>query len=131
MMRQKNIRFYLNGAACLLALSVAVVYAVYTAGNKTFVPAVFITLLLGVAAGAAGLFVRLSLLPIVPCVCWSLAFGLFFQNRLMMFGDYLNGLPGLSGGGNIIELVIALLVCIALCVTAEIVVCFLPAQRLK
>ena len=41
------------------------------------------------------------------------------------------GLPGLSGGGNIIELVFFILIGTVLCVAAEIVICFMdnPFRR--
>lgn len=123
--------FFLNAGASALALVIAIVYAVYASGNKTFLPVVFIMLLLGTACGIAEMFTDFPLLPLAPCAFWSLAFSFFFQNRLMMFGDYLNGLPGLSGGGNIIELVFFILIGTVLCVAAEIVICFMdnPFRR--
>ena len=125
----RNLKFWLNAAACALALVLCVIYAVYSVGNKTFLPSVLVMLVLGIAGGAAAMFADFPLLPLMPCAFWSLAFGLFFQNRLMMFGDYLNGLPGLSGGGNIIELVFTILIGIALCITAEITICFMKTKK--
>ena len=109
--------FVLNAAASALALVIAIVYAVYSASNDTFVPVVFVMLVLGVAGGVG---VMLTDVPMF-----------FLSNRLMMFGDYLNGLPGLSGGGNIIELVFFILIGTVLCVAAEIAICFMdtPEKR--
>lgn len=125
----RDLKFWLNVAACALALVLCIIYAVYSVGNKTFVPSVLVMLIVGIACGAASIFVEFPLLPLAPCAFWSLAFGLFFQNRLMMFGDYINGLPGLSGGGNIIELVFTILIGIALCIAAEIAVCFMNPKK--
>lgn len=124
MMRRRSV-FILNCAASVLALVLAVMYIAYSTSNDTFVPAVFVLLLIGVAGSIASMFFETPMLPLVPCACWSLAFAFFLTDRLMMFGDYLNGLPGLSGGGNIIELVFVILIGIALCVIMEIVSCFM------
>lgn len=123
--------FVLNAAASALALVIAIVYAVYSASNDTFVPVVFVMLVLGVAGGVGVMLTDVPMLPLVPCAFWSLAFSFFLSNRLMMFGDYLNGLPGLSGGGNIIELVFFILIGTVLCVAAEIAICFMdtPEKR--
>ena len=121
--------FFINISATALALVIAIVYAVYTSGNKTFLPVVFVMLLLGAACGVAMIFVDFPLLPLAPCAFWSLAFSFFFADSLMMFGDYLNGLPGLSGGGNILQLVFFILIGTVLCVAAETVVCFLDKRR--
>ena len=121
--------FFINISATALALVIAIVYAVYTSGNKTFLPVVFVMLLLGAACGVAMIFVDFPLLPLAPCAFWSLAFAFFFADRLMMFGDYLNGLPGLSGGGNILQLVFFILIGTVLCVVAEAAVCFLDKRR--
>ena len=99
--------------------------------NDTFVPVVFVMLVLGVAGGVGVMLTDVPMLPLVPCAFWSLAFSFFLSNRLMMFGDYLNGLPGLSGGGNIIELVFFILIGTVLCAAAEIAICFMdtPGKR--
>ncbi len=123
--------FFVNISATALALVIAVIYAVYASGNKTFLPSVFVMFLLGAACGVAMIFVDFPLLPLAPCAFWSLAFSFFFADRLMMFGDYLNGLPGLSGGGNILPVVFIILIGTVLCVAAEAVVCFLDKRKGK
>ncbi len=126
-MRFKNgrdVNFYVNLAACVLSLVTAVTYAVYAPTNKTLLVEVVVLMLAGTASSAVLVLKDIFLLPVVPAACWSMAFAIFLQDRLMMFGDYANGLPGLSGGGNIIELVIALMVMMVACVAAEIFTCF-------
>lgn len=123
-LKKRDVRFYLNAAACLIATVTATIYSVYALGNKTFVPAVVIMLFLGIVSSAIGIFKDVPFVPLASCVFWSLAAGLFISNRLMMFGDYINGLPGLSGAGNILELVIVLIILMISCVALEITVCF-------
>ena len=129
-MRYKNrdLNFYVNAVSCALALITAIVYSIYSPTNKTFLLPVTLFLLLGVVASAVLIFKDIFMLPLVPTLFWSLAFSFFLQDRLMMFGDYANGLPGLSGGGNIIELVIAIMVAMVLCIAAQIFTCFHKAK---
>lgn len=122
--KNRGIGFYAGTVCGGLGLITTVLYLIYSLSVGHFNALVFVTLLLGVGASAAVLFLDWHFLPLVPALFFSLAFGLYVNDRVIMFEEMINKIYGMSESGAILGVVILILALNLICVIASIVASF-------
>ena len=109
--KNKSTGFYVGFVGGVLGLLTLVLYTVYSVSVGHFATEVFIMLLLGVCASALATVSRFEWAPLLPVLFFSLAFGLYINDRTIMFEEMINKIyPMNAAPGAVLPIVIAILV---------------------
>ncbi len=127
--QNKGVGFYIGLGAGVLGLVNTLIYLIYSVGVNLFAPLVFVMLLLGVVSMYFYVFTNHDFSLIVPIVFFSSAFGLYVNDRVIMFEEMINHIYGMSETGAILGIVILIFILCFISILALIVASFLP--RLK
>lgn len=87
-------------------------------------PIVFVMLLLGVAGSVFAAFSDLKFAPILPVLFYSLAFGFYVSDRIIMFEEMINKIYGMNERGAILPIVIVIFVLCLVSIVAGIIASF-------
>lgn len=115
-----------GGVAGLIA---TIIYTAYSAAVALFAPEVFVMLLLGVAGSAFAAVTEFKFAPLVPVLFYSLAFGLYISDRVLMFEEMYNHIYGMNERGAILGLVIVIFVLMFVSIVATIVSAFFDKTK--
>ncbi len=129
LLKNKTVGFYIGLAGGCLGFVTTLLYLIYSLSVKHFNPLVFTMLLLGVAGTVSVFFLKLNFLPLVPALFFSLAFGVYINDRVIMFEEMINNIYGMSESGAILGVVVLILVFMFICVIASIVATFTKRDK--
>ncbi|MBO4989758.1 MAG: hypothetical protein J6D37_05450 [Clostridia bacterium] len=102
----------------------AILYAAYSIAVGLFAPIVFVMLLLGIAGSIFAAFSDLKFAPILPVLFYSLAFGLYISDRIIMFEEMINKIYGMNERGAILPIVIVIFVLCFVSIVTSIIASF-------
>lgn len=115
---------FLGLFASVLAIVTALSLLIYGQAVGDFLPAAFILLLAGAVCAAAACATGLPFLPIVPGVCYILAFGIYLKRELMTMSNYFNQIA-IGNSGSSFQMIITFLVLMMVAaVLATVASCF-------
>ena len=117
----------LGGGA--LGLVNTIIYTAYSAAVSLFAPEVFVMLLLGVAGSVFAFVTNFKFAPLIPVLFYSLAFGLYLSDRILMFEEMINQSYGMNERGAILSVVIVIFVFLFASIVATIVSAFFEKTR--
>lgn len=113
----------------VVGLIATIIYTAYSAAVSLFAPEVFVMLLLGVAGSVFAAVTDFKFAPFVPVLFYSLAFGLYLSDRVLMFEEMYNHIYGMNERGAILGLVIVILVLNFVSIVATIVSAFFDKTK--
>lgn len=114
----------MNVIAAGLGLLTTLAYLIYNLILGSFAIEIFLMLILGTASAALSLFKNYKFLPIAMTLFFALAFGLYLNNRVIMFEEIINHITGMTERGQILGVVVAILVANLLAAIASVVASF-------
>ncbi len=110
-LKNKSTGFCVGLVGGVLGLITLILYTVYSVSVGHFAVEVFAMLLLGVCSSAFAAAVKFEWAPLLPVLFFSLAFGLYINDRVIMFEEMINRIyPMNAAPGAILPVVIAILV---------------------
>ena len=129
LLKNKTIGFYIGLAGGCIGLITTLLYLIYSVSVGHFNALVFVMLLLGSGSVVAVLLKDFDFLPLVPAVFFSLAFGFYVNDRVIMFEEMINGIYGMSESGAILGVVVLILILAFVCVLSSVVATFTKRER--
>ncbi len=110
-------------SACAGALAL-VVYLIYNLVIGKFTADVFAMIVLGLIFAAVTLMTEFKFAPVLSVLGFSLAIGLYLNNRIIMFEEMINHIVGMTERGDSVPVVILILVLLFVAAISGIVVSF-------
>ncbi len=123
--------FYANLAAGAIGLICTLLYLIYSLSVGHFAAVVFVMLLLGTIAAAVAMVFDWKFLAIFPVLFYSLAFGLYVNDRVVMFEEMINNITGMTERGAILPIVIIVFVLCLLSIVGGIVAAFTDKDKIR
>lgn len=99
----------------------AILYTVYAVAVGHFAPIVLCMMLFGIAGSIFAIFSDFKFAPIVPTVFYSLAFGFYISDRIIMFEEMINKIYGMDERGAILPVVITIFALLFISIITSIV----------
>lgn len=123
----QNIGYKIGMVGGAIGVITAVVYTVYSTSVGHFDPLVLALMVLGVIGEGFAAYSARPSAPLLPSILFSLAFGMYINDRVIMFEEMINQIYGMNERGAILEVVIAILalqlvsilLCVIACFTSE------------
>ena len=106
-------------------------YLIYSLSVGHFAAVVFVMLLLGTIAAAVAMVFDWKFLAIFPVLFYSLAFGLYVNDRVVMFEEMINNITGMTERGAILPIVIIVFVLCLLSIVGGIVAAFTDKDKIR
>ena len=110
-----------SACAGILAL---VVYLIYNLVIGKFTADVFVLIVLGVIFALVTLTTEFKFAPVLSVLGFGLAFGLYVNNRIIMFEELINNIVGMTERGDSVPVVVIILVLLLVAAISGIVVSF-------
>ena len=110
-----------SACACALAL---VVYLIYNLMIGKFTADVFAMIVVGLVFAVVTLLTEFKFAPVLSVLGFGLAFGLYVNNRIIMFEEMINHIVGMTERGDVFPVVVIILVLLLLAAISGIVVSF-------
>ena len=110
-------------SACAGALAL-VVYLIYNLMIGKFTADVFALIVLGVVFAAVTLTTEFKFAPVLSVLGFGLAFGLYVNNRIIMFEELINNIVGMTERGDSVPVVIVILALLLVAAISGVVVSF-------
>ena len=110
-----------SACAGILAL---VVYLIYNLVIGKFTADVFVLIVLGVIFALVTLTTEFKFAPVLSVLGFGLAFGLYVNNRIIMFEELINNIVGMTERGDSIPVVVIILALLLVAAVCGIVVSF-------
>lgn len=129
LLKNKTIGFYVGMAGGCLGAVTTITYLIYSLSVRHFNALVFVMLLCGVIGTVLVLLKDFDFLPLVPALFFSLAFGFYVNDRVIMFEEMINGIYGMSESGAILGVVVLLLILAFICVVASVIAAFTKREK--
>ena len=107
--------------SCVLAL---VVYLIYNLVIGKFTADVFALIVLGVVFAAVTLTTEFKFAPVLSVLSFGLAFGLYVNNRIIMFEELINNIVGMTERGDSVPVVVVILALLLVAAISGVVVSF-------
>ena len=118
----------LGGVAALVSACAGVlalvVYLIYNLIIGKFTADVFVMIVLGVLFAGMTLTTEFKFAPVLSVLGFGLAFGLYVNNRIIMFEEMINHIVGMTERGDSFPVVVIILVLLFVAAVAGIVVSF-------
>ena len=96
-LKDKNLWFYIETAAALLALVTSIYYVVQSNADNCFNIAVFLLLLAGIAAVTVGCFLDFEFIKLIAGAAWGTALGIIIHDMMPTLSDVWNGINFIGG----------------------------------
>ena len=108
MKMQKNqpIGFPCGSIALLVGVVNAAIYLIYSTSVHHFSPLVFAALVAAAISCLLIMFTRLKLATLISAALFATAFGLYVNDRLIMFEEMINKIYGMTEQGAILVLMV-------------------------
>ena len=129
MLKNHNFGYKMGLIGGVLGLVTAIVYAAYSLSVGHFDPVVLVLMLLGVVAEAAALKFDNKSMPLLPAIFFALGFGMYINDRVIMFEEMINKIYGMNERGAILPVVIAILVLQFITVVFNMIACFTSDRK--
>ncbi len=110
-----------SACAGILAL---VVYLIYNLVIGKFTADVFVLIVLGVIFALVTLTTEFKFAPVLSVLGFGLAFGLYVNNRIIMFEELINNIVGMTERGDSVPVVVIILALLLVAAVCGIVVSF-------
>lgn len=110
-------------SACAGALAL-VVYLIYNLMIGKFTADVFAMIVVGLVFAVVTLLTEFKFAPVLSVLGFGLAFGLYVNNRIIMFEEMINHIVGMTERGDVFPVVVIILVLLLLAAISGIVVSF-------
>ena len=127
--KDRGIGFYANLGAGAVGLVCTLLYLIYSAAVGHFAAEVFVMLLLGTIAAAVAMVFEWRFLAIFSVLFFSLAFGLYINDRLIMFEEMINNITGMTERGAVLPIVIIIFVLCLISIIGGIVAAITNKDR--
>ena len=112
-----------------IGLITAIVYTVYSTSVGHFDPVVLGLMVLGVCGSAFAALSDKKSAPLVPAILFSLSFGMYINDRVIMFEEMINKIYGMNERGAILEVVLAILVLQFVSILLCMIACFTSDRK--
>ena len=116
-------------AGFVVGLISAIVYVAYSTSVSHFQPAIFVMMLLGALLCIPIVFTEWKFAPILPAVFFAAAFGMYINDRLIMFEEMINKIYGMMEKGAILSMVILVFVLDLIAFLATAVAAFVKEKK--
>jgi len=110
-------------SACAGVLAL-VVYLIYNLVIGKFTADVFALIVLGVVFAAVTLTTEFKFAPVLSVLSFGLAFGLYVNNRIIMFEELINNIVGMTERGDSVPVVVVILALLLVAAISGVVVSF-------
>lgn len=110
-------------SACVGVLAL-VVYLIYNLVIGKFTADVFALIVLGVIFAAVTLTTEFKFAPVLSVLSFGLAFGLYVNNRIIMFEELINNIVGMTERGDSVPVVVVILALLLVAAISGVVVSF-------
>ncbi len=110
-------------SACAGVLAL-VVYLIYNLVIGKFTADVFALIVLGVVFSAVTLTTEFKFAPVLSVLSFGLAFGLYVNNRIIMFEELINNIVGMTERGDSVPVVVVILALLLVAAISGVVVSF-------
>lgn len=127
--KNKTLGFYIGLLGGIVGIVAAVYYAMYSTSVGHFKLEVLLMLVLGVLGSAVAVFSKSQFAPLLPVLFFSLAFGLYVNDRVLMFEEMINGIYGMNERGAILSEVIKIFVLNFVSIIASIIATFSSREK--
>ena len=118
----------LGGVAALVSACAGdlalVVYLIYNLMIGKFTADVFAMIVVGLVFAVVTLLTEFKFAPVLSVLGFGLAFGLYVNNRIIMFEEMINHIVGMTERGDVFPVVVIILVLLLLAAISGIVVSF-------
>ena len=110
-------------SACAGVLAL-VVYLIYNLVIGKFTADVFVLIVLGVIFALVTLTTEFKFAPVLSVLGFGLAFGLYVNNRIIMFEELINNIVGMTERGDSVPVVVVILALLLVAAISGVVVSF-------
>jgi hypothetical protein len=131
LLKGKGLAWYASLVAAAVGVLALLVYLVYNLAIGKFTVDVFLAILAGIAFAVVALTTNFKFAPVLTVLGYSLAFGLYVNDRVIMFEEMINHITGMTERGNIVGVVILILVLLFVAALAGIVASFADKETAK
>ena len=131
LLKGKGLAGYASLVAAAVGILALLVYLVYNLAIGKFTVDVFLATLAGIAFAVVALMTNFKFAPVLTVLGYSLAFGLYVNDRVIMFEEMINHITGMTERGNIVGVVILILVLLFVAALAGIVASFADKEIAK
>ncbi|MBO4990186.1 MAG: hypothetical protein J6D37_07645 [Clostridia bacterium] len=124
---KRGIGFYAEFVSAVAGVLALIVYLIYNIAISKVTADVLIVLLIGIAASAVALLYKKrigSIATVVSVLGFALAFGLYLNDRIIMFEEMINHITGMTERNNILAVVIVIFVLLFVSMVTGIVASF-------
>lgn len=124
---KRGIGFYAQFAAAIAGVLALIVYLIYNIAISKVTADVLIMLLIGIASSVVALLYGKkisSIATVVSTLGFALAFGLYLNDRVIMFEEMINHITGMTERNNVLAVVIVIFVLLLVGTIAGIVASF-------
>lgn len=129
LLKSHNFGYKMGFAGGVIGLITAIVYAAYSLSVGHFDPVVLVLMLLGVLGEGVALKTDNKSAPLLPAIFFALGFGMYINDRVIMFEEMINKIYGMNERGAILEVVIAILVLQFITVLFNMIACFTSDRK--
>lgn len=127
--KNKTFGFYIGLLGGIVGVVAAIYYVIYSTSVGHFNLEVFATLALGVLGSVVAVLTKSKFAPLLPVLFFSLAFGLYINDRVLMFEEMINGIYGMNERGAILSEVIKIFVLNFISIFASIIATFSSREK--
>lgn len=113
----------------VLGLVTAIIYLVYSTSVGHFDPIVLALLVLGICGELVAAFTEIKSAPLLPAILFSLSFGMYINDRVIMFEEMINQIYGMNERGAILWVVILILALQFVSILASIIAAFSNGRK--
>ena len=124
-----NVGYKIGLLGGAIGLITAIVYTVYSTSVGHFDPVVLGLMVLGVCGSAFAALSDKKSAPLVPDILFSLSFGMYINDRVIMFEEMINKIYGMNERGAILEVVLAILVLQFVSILLCMIACFTSDRK--
>ena len=124
---KRGIGFYAEFISAVAGVLALIVYLIYNIAISKVTVDVLIMLLIGIAASAVALLYKnkiSSIATVVSVLGFALAFGLYLNDRIIMFEEMINNITGMTDRNNVFAVVVVIFVLLLASTVAGIVASF-------
>ena len=131
LLKGKGLAGYAACAAAAVGVLALLVYLVYNLAIGKFTIDVFLATLAGIAFAVVAMVTNFKFAPVLSVLGFSLAIGLYFNDRVIMFEEMINHITGMTERGNIFGVVVLIFVLLFVAAIAGIVASFADKETAK